>query len=91
MLAMAFVFVYMVVVVQSWFLAIMGMGQILLSFGPAYFVYFFVGMQRMGLGVIESVVMLLGAWLMLSCAGLMPACVGLMPACVWLMVFCVFS
>ncbi|KAJ9462573.1 Protein dispatched [Diplonema papillatum] len=59
--AMAFSWIYMAFMVSSVFLATMGIGQIVLSFGPAYFLYFGVFQQRyFGVFNILSIFIILG-------------------------------
>ncbi|KAJ9447040.1 Protein dispatched [Diplonema papillatum] len=59
--AMLFSWVYMSFMLQSVFLATMGIGQIVLSFGPSYFFYFLVFQQRyFGLFNVLSIFIILG-------------------------------
>ncbi|KAJ9462572.1 Protein dispatched [Diplonema papillatum] len=59
--AMVFSWFYMTFMVSSVFLATMGIGQVVLSFGPAYFLYFGVFQQRyFGVFNILSIFIILG-------------------------------
>eukprot|EP01059_Diplonema_ambulator_P019354 TRINITY_DN324_c1_g1_i2.p1 TRINITY_DN324_c1_g1~~TRINITY_DN324_c1_g1_i2.p1 ORF type:complete len:1070 (+),score=306.29 TRINITY_DN324_c1_g1_i2:208-3210(+) len=44
--SMIFVLTYIAFMTSSWWFALMGMGQIMLSFGPAYFIYYGIFQQR---------------------------------------------
>ena len=45
-MSMLFVLIYISFMTNSWFLSVMGIGQIMMSFGPAYFIYYLVFSQR---------------------------------------------
>eukprot|EP00659_Diplonema_papillatum_P014786 gene14786-22634_t len=59
--SMAFVFLYMAFMLHSVFLAMMGLAQIILSFAPAYFLYYGVFQQRFfGIFNVLSIFIILG-------------------------------
>eukprot|EP01060_Flectonema_neradi_P005178 TRINITY_DN13434_c0_g1_i1.p1 TRINITY_DN13434_c0_g1~~TRINITY_DN13434_c0_g1_i1.p1 ORF type:complete len:934 (+),score=153.99 TRINITY_DN13434_c0_g1_i1:447-3248(+) len=45
-MSMIFVLIYIAFMTNSWWLSFMGIGQIIMSFGPAYFIYYLVFQQR---------------------------------------------
>eukprot|EP01065_Artemidia_motanka_P042442 TRINITY_DN569_c2_g1_i1.p1 TRINITY_DN569_c2_g1~~TRINITY_DN569_c2_g1_i1.p1 ORF type:complete len:1268 (+),score=331.28 TRINITY_DN569_c2_g1_i1:81-3806(+) len=58
--SMIFVWLYIVFMNGSWFLGTMGMGQILMAFGPAYIVYFVLGFRYFGTFNVLTIFIILG-------------------------------
>eukprot|EP00164_Ancoracysta_twista_P004580 GFYU01006182.1.p1 GENE.GFYU01006182.1~~GFYU01006182.1.p1 ORF type:complete len:1128 (-),score=371.69 GFYU01006182.1:28-3294(-) len=59
-LSFVFVWFYMTGMLGSWFLSTMGMGQILMSFCPAYMLYFLFGQRFFGTFNVLSIFIILG-------------------------------